>query len=155
MICLSATLSMPSHPLPQQSDSSIPFSKYGLSTYCVPGTCLDSCDTRETGFLEMALKSLCCNPWTWECGDSPPVIVRRHSRGFPGGLWENLPANARNVDLIPRLGRSPGRGHGNPFLYSCLENPMDRGAWWAAVHGSQRVGHDWACNHACRRPSWP
>ena len=37
-----------------------------------------------------------------------------------------------------------GEGNGNPLQYSCLENPMDRGAWWATVHGSQRVGHDWA-----------
>ena len=40
------------------------------------------------------------------------------------------------------LGIAPGRGHGNPLQYSCLENPMDRGAWRAAVQGSQRVGHD-------------
>ena len=40
----------------------------------------------------------------------------------------------RGLGLIPGLGRSPGRGHGNPFHYSCLENPMDRGAWWATVH---------------------
>ena len=37
--------------------------------------------------------------------------------------------------LISGLGRSPGGGHGNPLQYSCLENPMDRGAWWATVHG--------------------
>ena len=36
---------------------------------------------------------------------------------------------------IPGLGRSPGGGHGNPLQYSCLENPIDRGAWWATVHG--------------------
>ena len=36
---------------------------------------------------------------------------------------------------IPELGRSPGDGNGNPLQYSCLENPMDRGAWWAVVHG--------------------
>ena len=41
----------------------------------------------------------------------------------------------RDEGLIPGLGRSPGSGHGNPFQYSCLENPMDRGAWWAVVHG--------------------
>ena len=47
-----------------------------------------------------------------------------------------------DMDLIPRSGRSPGEGHGNrqPCQYSCLENLMDRGAWWAAVHGV-RVGH--------------
>ena len=41
----------------------------------------------------------------------------------------------RNTDLIPGSGRSPGGEHGNPIQYSCLENPMDRGAWWATVHG--------------------
>ena len=49
----------------------------------------------------------------------------------------NLPANAgdvRDMGLIPGLGRSPGEGHGKPLQYSCLENPMDRGAWWATVH---------------------
>ena len=51
---------------------------------------------------------------------------------------KNLTANAgdlREVGLIPGLGRSPGGGRGNPLQYSCLENPMDRGAWWATVHG--------------------
>ena len=50
---------------------------------------------------------------------------------------ENLPANARDIrdaGLILGSGRSPGGGHGNPFQYSCLENPMDRGAWQATVH---------------------
>ena len=40
-----------------------------------------------------------------------------------------------DVGLIPESGRSPGEGHGNPLQYSCLENPMDRGAWQATVHG--------------------
>jgi len=50
---------------------------------------------------------------------------------------KNPPANARDVrdtGSIPRLGRSPGGGHGNPLQYSCLENLMDREAWWATVH---------------------
>ena len=50
---------------------------------------------------------------------------------------KKLPANAEEIgDLgsIPGLGRSPGGGHGNPLRYSCLENPMDRGAQWATVH---------------------
>ena len=49
----------------------------------------------------------------------------------------NLPASAgdvRDAGLIPRSGRSPGGGHGNLLQYSCLENPMDRGAWWGTVH---------------------
>ena len=56
------------------------------------------------------------------------------------------PANAgdvRDVGSIPGLGRAPGRGHGNPLQYSCLENLMDREAWWFMVSmESQRVGHD-------------
>ena len=42
---------------------------------------------------------------------------------------------AGDKDLIPGSGRSPGEGHSNPLLYSCLENPTGRGAWWATVHG--------------------
>ena len=60
-------------------------------------------------------------------------------------MVKNWPANAgdiRDSGLIPGLGRPPGRGHGNPLQHSCLENPMDRGAWWAKSMGSQRVGHD-------------
>ena len=51
---------------------------------------------------------------------------------------KKLPANAgdiRDADSIPESGRSPGGGYGNPLQYSCLENPMDRGTWWAIVHG--------------------
>ena len=43
--------------------------------------------------------------------------------------------NAGDLGLIPGLGRSPGEGNGNPLQYSCLENPMDGGSWWATVHG--------------------
>ena len=43
--------------------------------------------------------------------------------------------NAGDLGLIPGSGRSPGEGNGNPLQYSCLENPMDRGAWWATVRG--------------------
>ena len=48
---------------------------------------------------------------------------------------KNPPANAREAGLIPGSGRSPGEGNGNPLQYSCLENPVDRGAWRATVHG--------------------
>ena len=53
-------------------------------------------------------------------------------------MVKNLPANAgdlRDMGSISELGRSPGEGNGNPLQYSGLENPMDRGAWWATVHG--------------------
>ena len=57
-------------------------------------------------------------------------------KDFRGGsVIKNLPANSGDTSLIPGWGRSPGEGNGNPLQYSCLENPMDRGAWWATVHG--------------------
>ena len=58
-------------------------------------------------------------------------------------MVKNLPADAgdiRDAGSIPVLGRSPGGGHGNPLQYFCLENPMDRGAWWAEVC---RVTESW------------
>ena len=67
---------------------------------------------------------------------SPLLWVYIDSQGFPGGsVVKNPPANAG--DLISILGskRSPGEGNGNPLQYPCLGNPVDRGAWRAAVHG--------------------
>ena len=58
---------------------------------------------------------------------------------------KNSPADAgdlRDTGSIPGLGTSPGGGHGNLLQYSCLENPVDRGAWQATVHGVARVGCD-------------
>ena len=61
---------------------------------------------------------------------------------------KNLPAmresafNAGDLGSFRGLGRCPGEGNGNPFKYSCLENPMDRGAWRATVHGVAGIGHD-------------
>ena len=55
---------------------------------------------------------------------------------FPGGSdGKESACNTRDPGLIPVSGRSPGEGHGNPLQYSFLGNPMDRGAWWASVHG--------------------
>ena len=56
--------------------------------------------------------------------------------GFPGGsVVKSVPARAGDMGSIPGLGRSPAEGNENPLQYSCLENPMDRGAWRATVHG--------------------
>ena len=68
-------------------------------------------------------------------GILPNYINRniRKKKFVPGGsVVKNLPANAgdRDLGLMPELGRSPGEGNGNPPQYSCLENSMDRGAWW-------------------------
>jgi hypothetical protein len=72
-----------------------------------------------------------------------------------GAAVKNLPADvgdSRDVGLIPGLGKSPGGGNGNPLQYSCLEDPMDRGAWWATVHGV-RKSQARVSEHA--RPSLP
>ena len=69
--------------------------------------------------------SICCLPPS-----------SRETVGFPGGSEVKVPAsNAGNLGSIPGSGRSPREGNGNPLQYSCLENPMDGGAWWATVHG--------------------
>ena len=60
-------------------------------------------------------------------------------------MVKNLPANigdTGDVGSIPGLDRFPGEGNGNPLQYSCLENRMDSGAWWAMVHRDERAGHD-------------
>ena len=90
-------------------------------------------------------KSLTC-----VCGGGGfPHISRQHSGhqcltiGFPGGSEVKASAsNAGDPGLIPGSGRSPGEGNGNPLQYSCLENPMDGGAWWATVHGVAK-GQTW------------
>ena len=64
------------------------------------------------------------------------------NKGFPySSAGKESVCNAGDLGLILGLGRSFGEGHGNPLQYSCLEHPMDRGAWWATVHGVARVGH--------------
>ena len=54
---------------------------------------------------------------------------------FPGGACGKEPGDVRDRGSIPGSGRSPGEGNGNPFKYSCLGNPLDRGAWWVTDHG--------------------
>ena len=64
------------------------------------------------------------------------LMVLNISVGFPGGSDGKEPAcNSGDPDSIPGLGRSPGKGNGNPLQYSCLENSKDRGGWQATVHG--------------------
>ena len=73
---------------------------------------------------------------------------------------KNPPTNGgdiRELGSIPGLGRSPGGQHGNLLQYSCLENPMDRGAWWTTVHRVAKVGCKWgdlACTTSYKRQPW-
>ena len=80
--------------------------------------------SRKTSVCEVAQSCPTLgNPWT--------VAL-----GFPSGsVVKNPPANTGDAGSIPGSGISPGEGNGDPLQYSCLENPMDRGAWWAIVHG--------------------
>ena len=81
---------------------------------------------------ESASDHLTLSPHPLPCGFAASLI----KRGFPGGSDGKAPAyNAGDLGSIPGLGRSPGEGNGNLLQYLCLENLMDRGDWWAAVHG--------------------
>ena len=67
---------------------------------------------------------------------------------FPyGSGGKESACNAGDPSSIPESGRSPGEGNANPLQDSCLENPMERGAWQATVHGVTGVGHDWVTKH--------
>ena len=64
------------------------------------------------------------------------VLVPLFLYGFPRGSDDKeSTCSAGDPGLIPESGRFPGEGKGNPLQYSCLENPMDKGAWWATVYG--------------------
>ena len=76
------------------------------------------------------------SPW----GRKELDIIEQLTLSAVNGLpwWLSAKESARNVEdpgSVPGLGKSSGEGNGNPLQYSCLENPMDRGAWWATVHG--------------------
>ena len=87
-------------------------------------------------------------------GDIFPCISKNSGyvcfRGFPGSsVGKEYACRARNPCLILGSGRSPEEGNGKPLQYSCLENPMDRGAWRATAHGVARVGHDLVTKPPC------
>ena len=73
-------------------------------------------------------------------GENSHYIV--YCLGFQWLHGEEPTCSAGDLGSIPGSGRSPGEGHGNPLQYSCLGNSMDRGAWWATVHGVARIRHD-------------
>ena len=75
-----------------------------------------------------------------EVSQSCPTLHDPMDCSLPGPFVHGI-LQARVLDSIPGLGRSSEEGNGSPFQHSCLRNPMDRGAWQAMAHGSQRVGH--------------
>ena len=71
------------------------------------------------------------------------MSVSLRAVGFPcSSVGKESACSAGDPGSIPGSGKFPGEGNGNPLLFSCLENPMDRGAWQATVHGVAKVGHD-------------
>ena len=70
------------------------------------------------------------------------ALVVKNQPSSAGDAGDASAGDAGDVSSIPGLGRSPGGGRGNPLQYSHLENPVDREAWRAAVHGGASVGHD-------------
>ena len=87
------------------------------------------------------------SPWGRKESDTTEQLTHTSvNGGFPGGSVDKEPAykagDAGETGSIPGSGKSPGGGHGNPLQYSCMENHMNRGAWWATVRKLQRVGHD-------------
>ena len=75
--------------------------------------------------------------------NNPREVILYYSQSFPcSSADKESVCNAGDMGSIPGSRRSPGKGNGSLFQYSCLENPMDRGAWQATVHGFARVGHD-------------
>ena len=93
--------------------------------FCIVGFVLLSSREREVCFPVMSVFT---------------VRVVLALRGFPGGAVVKRPpassGDARDVGLIPGWERCPGGGNGSPLQHSCLEHPVDRGAWWAPVHGA-------------------
>ena len=78
----------------------------------------------------------------WGCKESDMTkqlhVLYRSKRPSGGSVVKNPPVNARDVGSTPGSGRSPGEGNDNPLQYSCLENSMDRGAWWDIVYGAAK-----------------
>ena len=112
---------------------------------CTPWWILNHWINREIPFLltfKLQLKSNFCQTFL-----DPQVslyLTLQSNMYFPffGIHMTSLSQDAKEASSVPESGRSPGGGNGNPFQYSCPNNPMDRGAWWATVHGVARVRHD-------------
>ena len=93
---------------------------------------------------------------------SPLQLEANSGSHHPTSEFEEAPSvgkesacSAGDMGSIPGSGRPPGEGKGNPLQYSCLENSMNRGTWWAAVHGVARVGHNRVTKQPPLIPLWP
>ena len=104
-----------------------------------------------TLFLTLLVPTLCSLHFV---GSPKCFLVSQSNKGFPGGSdGKESACNVEDPGSIPDLGRCPGEGKDYPLQYSCLENPMDRGAWGLQSLWSQRVGHNWAINTRVTKPT--
>ena len=119
-----------------------PLSQFQLSLPWQPVSGIKMSNTKQEGLSILKCRRPQFESWDWKIPwrrDRLPIAV---FMGFPGGAdGKESACNAGDLGLIPGLRRAPGRGHGNPLQYSCLENPHGKGAWWATVHG---VTKSWA-----------
>ena len=113
-----------------------PLSQFQLSLPWQPVSGIKMSNTKQEGLSILKCRRPQFESWDWKIPwrrDRLPIAV---FMGFPGGAdGKESACNAGDLGLIPGLRRAPGRGHGNPLQYSCLENPHGKGAWWATVHG--------------------
>ena len=87
----------------------------------------------QSSFVLLIINTL---PFSLASLSIPFHLEYKHPEGFPGSSdGKEFACNVGDTGLIPGLGRFPGEGNGNPLQCSCLENPRDKGAWWAAVYG--------------------
>ena len=135
---------MPAAPAPLAPSPSSLSSSSPLLKHCIPSLALCwLCSTRKEGprppLYQDSSFSL----------PIPLIVNSSSSTSFPSGsVSKESVCNAGDLRSVPGWGRFPGGGHGNPLQYSCQENSIDRGAWWATVHGSQRVGPKEQLTHA-------
>ena len=101
----------------------------------------------------------CCSPWGHKESDMTEQLNSNNrwgKKGVPAAASGQKPTchcrRCKRQGSIPGSGRAPGGGHGNSLQYSCLEKPMDRGAWWATVHGisKSQTQLKWLSTHTCR-----
>ena len=132
--------------------------EHGMSSFFLKGTLLAVCIhlISLTGYFSLPLNTPICyikhvqcflntlqilqptlgvHGFSWSWIRLNPELWRIRASLVAQGILREFACNAGNLDLIPRLGISPRRGNGYWLQYCCLENSMDRGAWWATVHG--------------------
>ena len=119
-----------------------PLSQFQLSLPWQPVSGIKMSNTKQEGLSILQCRRPQFESWDWKISWGRDRLSIAVFMGFPDGEdGKESACKAGDLGSIPGLRRAPGRGHGNPLQYSCLENPHGKGAWWATVHG---VTKSWA-----------